>query len=178
MRKMLILAVLNGTVMAMIDSRPEPLPPALDAAVHDPLLTLLLESRIPARIAWVAADGTPRLAPMWFSWTGSEVVVSAFAGARKLADLVPPAPVAVSIDTEAFPYRSIAIRGVVTDLSPVPGLTPDYEAAAARYLGDQVGRRWCEALRPHTSQIRITIRPTRAVVADVARDSPFFQGAR
>lgn len=45
----------------------------------------LLRSREPARVAYTAADGTPRVFPMLFHWTGEEVVLSTFAGARKIA---------------------------------------------------------------------------------------------
>ncbi|WP_346742748.1 sigma factor [Spongiactinospora sp. TRM90649] len=37
------------------------------------------------RLAYVAADGTPRVFPMLLHWTGDEVVMSTFAGARKIA---------------------------------------------------------------------------------------------
>ena len=34
----------------------------------------LLASTVPARLAYVAADGTPRVLPTWFHWTGEELV--------------------------------------------------------------------------------------------------------
>ncbi|MCK9921380.1 hypothetical protein MXD61_05635 [Frankia sp. AgPm24] len=33
-----------------------------------------LASTIPARFAYVALDGTPRVVPTWFHWTGEELV--------------------------------------------------------------------------------------------------------
>lgn len=156
---------------------PHRLPTALRAVAADPILQLLLESRIPARLAWTASDGSPRIAPMWFTWTGEHFVVSAFAGARKLANLTPATQVALSIDTEDFPYRSLAVRGVVTEVRTVDGLTPDYESAAARYLSSQLSEAWCDALRPGTNQVRISIRPTAAVVSDLARGQFFSRRA-
>jgi len=69
----------------------------------------LLNSTIPARIAYVANDGTPRITPTWFHWNGSEVVMATFGAGPN----VRPAPgrpaalranpnVAITIDTEAF----------------------------------------------------------------------------
>lgn len=38
----------------------------------------LLGSSIPARMAYVAADGTPRVVPTWFEWTGTEIVMATY----------------------------------------------------------------------------------------------------
>jgi hypothetical protein len=39
----------------------------------------LLASTVPARFAYMAADGTPRVLPTWFHWTGEELVMPTFA---------------------------------------------------------------------------------------------------
>ena len=36
----------------------------------------LLNSKIPARLAYTAKDGTPRVIPTWFHWDGSELVMA------------------------------------------------------------------------------------------------------
>lgn len=148
--------------------------PAVLAAPGDyPALAVLLESRVPARVAWVAPDGGPRVAPMWFSWNGRRLVVTAFAGAAKLQGLTVGARVAVSVDTDDFPYRSLSVKAVVSDVRPADGLTAEYEAAAARYLGPGVAAAWCEALAG-ADQVNIELQPTSAVVSDLGRDSAFF----
>jgi hypothetical protein len=38
----------------------------LDSAIAQRLLS----SAIPARLAYIAADGTPRIVSSWFHWTG------------------------------------------------------------------------------------------------------------
>jgi hypothetical protein len=40
----------------------------------------LLNSKIPARLAYIAKDGTPRVIPTWFHWDGSDFVMAAFMG--------------------------------------------------------------------------------------------------
>ena len=37
----------------------------------------LLKSTIPARLAYVWTDGTPRVVPIWFHWNGRELVLGA-----------------------------------------------------------------------------------------------------
>jgi hypothetical protein len=78
----------------------------------------LLASTVPARSAFVWTDGTPRVLPTWFHWTGAELVMPTFLSAphvRKAAARVEalranPA-VAVTIDTEEFPPEGAAAAG-------------------------------------------------------------------
>jgi hypothetical protein len=113
---------------------------------------------------------------MWFSWSPERgaFFVSAFAGASKLSGLHTGTSVALSIDSDDFPYRSLNVRGAITAVDPAEGLTDDYVRAAERYLGQQNARRWIAHLGPACKQVGIEIRPLRVIVADVARDSDFM----
>ena len=44
------------------------------ALLHHPVAQELLHSTNPARLAYSWHDGTPRVVPIWFHWTGQEVV--------------------------------------------------------------------------------------------------------
>ena len=44
----------------------------------------LLAATVPARYAYLAGDGTPRVLPSWFHWTGEELVMPAFLAAPYL----------------------------------------------------------------------------------------------
>jgi nitroimidazol reductase NimA-like FMN-containing flavoprotein (pyridoxamine 5'-phosphate oxidase superfamily) len=70
----------------------------------------LLASKELARLAYVAADGTPRVFPMLFHWTGTEVVLSTFGGAKVRALRVRP-DVAITIDAASTPPEVLLIRG-------------------------------------------------------------------
>src|SRR3954471_8544244 len=78
----------------------------------------LLSSTIPARYAYTATDGTPRIVASWFVWTGEELVMPTFiAGphvrhaAYRVKTLRARPEVAVSIDTESWPPELLTIRG-------------------------------------------------------------------
>ncbi|MEA3214794.1 MAG: hypothetical protein QOJ19_950 [Acidimicrobiia bacterium] len=43
---------------------------AVETLQTDAVAKELMESRIPARLAYIWHDGTPRVVPMWFHWTG------------------------------------------------------------------------------------------------------------
>ena len=59
--------------------------------------------------------------------------------AARLAAIRANPVVALTIDTENFPFRSVAIRGRA-EIDEVDGLAPEYVASAHRYLGDAGGR--------------------------------------
>src|ERR1035437_3038782 len=75
----------------------------------------LLESRIPARLAYIATDGTPRVIPIWFHWNGTEFVMGTPPKAPKLKALAKNPRVALTIDDNSFPHKVLLGRGTGTD---------------------------------------------------------------
>ena len=43
--------------------------------LNDPIARELLRSTMPARLAYTWPDGTPRVVPIWFHWTGEDLVM-------------------------------------------------------------------------------------------------------
>ncbi len=128
--------------------------------LETPLAQRLLASTELARLAYVAADGTPRVFPMLFHWTGQELVFGTFAGARKIAALRARPDVAITIDTAAMPPAVLLIRGqaAVTD---VDGIVPEYALAQYRYARLERGAaNIAEVDRPGTRMARLAVRPS------------------
>jgi hypothetical protein len=127
----------------------------------------LLAAPLPARYAYTATDGTPRVLPSWFHWTGDELVMPTFlaaphvrAPARRLAALRSNPDVAVTIDTETFPPQVLLLRGRAA-ISEVDGVVPEYALAARRYLGDPAATTYLAHIdQPGTRMARIAVRPT------------------
>jgi PPOX class probable F420-dependent enzyme len=116
------------------------------ALLNDPLAVELLASRFPARLAYLWLDGTPRVVPIWFHWTGSELVMCSPAKAPKLKALGQHPEVSVTIDSDEWPYRVLSLRGTAT-VTMRDDVAPEYAAAAERYLGPEGGRAWVEQVR-------------------------------
>src|SRR5437660_8714 len=93
----------------------------------------LLHSRIPARFAYIATDGTPRVVPIWFHWNGTEIVMATPPKAPKLKGLAKNPKVSLTIDDNDFPHKVLLIRGTAR-LQPVDGVAPEYALAADRYF--------------------------------------------
>jgi Pyridoxamine 5'-phosphate oxidase len=143
----------------------------------------LLSSSIPARSAYTSADGTPRVVPSWFHWTGEELVMPTFISAPhvrhpayRVRDLRANPDVAVTIDTDSFPPESLTIRGRA-EISEVDGIVPEYAMAAHRYLGDEEATAYLEQIdHPSTRMARIAVRPTWVGVLDFQTRLPSALG--
>jgi PPOX class probable F420-dependent enzyme len=129
--------------------------------LQHPAAQELLQSKIPARLAYVWTDGTPRVVPIWFHWNGSEFVLGTPSKAPKLKALAMNPKVALTIDDNTFPNKVLLVRGTAR-LEPMQGVVPEYAMAADRYFGTQQGRAWVEqmsALVKDQDMVRITITP-------------------
>jgi hypothetical protein len=127
--------------------------------LQHPISQELLVSTIPARLAYVWTDGTPRVVPIWFHWNGREVVMATPPKAPKLKALVKNPKVAITIDNNTHPHKVLSIRGTVR-LQAVDGIAAEYIAAAERYFGREQGDAWLSQLRGMiSSMVRIVVTP-------------------
>jgi hypothetical protein len=127
----------------------------LDHSVAKELLT----SKIPARLAYVWTDGTPRVVPIWFHWTGRELVLASPPKAPKLKALAKNPNVAVTIDDNTFPHKVLLIRGRAR-IEHVEGIVPEYAAAAGRYFGKEQASAWLGQVRASMpAMAKITVTP-------------------
>lgn len=127
--------------------------------LQHPASQALLHSKIPARLAYVWTDGTPRVVPVWFHWNGRELVVGTPAKAPKLKALKKNPKVALTIDDNTFPHKVLLVRGTAR-LEPVNGIVPEYALAAERYFDEELRKAWLAQLSSMVQQmVRITITP-------------------
>jgi hypothetical protein len=130
---------------------------SLDLLQH-PVSRELLASTIPARLAYVATDGTPRVVPIWFHWNGNEFVMGSPPKAPKLKALAKNPRVALTIDDNKFPHKVLLVRGS-SRIEMVDGVAPEYAAAAERYFGREQGQAWIAqlgAMVPTMARISVT----------------------
>ena len=131
---------------------------SLDLLQH-PTSQSLLQSRIPARLAYIWTDGTPRVVPIWFHWDGRAFVLGTPPKAPKLKALAENPKVALTIDDDNFPHKVLLVRGSAR-LEKLQGIVPEYALAAERYFGSQQGKAWVEQLRSMTQEmVRISVTP-------------------
>ena len=117
-------------------------------------------------MAPTAGYATPRVVPMQFHWTGSEVVLSSWPDDPKVGALRVHPQVALTLDTTEPPFRVLQIRGVA-EVGIVAGVSAELEAAATRYMGPEGGRAWVDQVgRLSSHMARIAVRPEWVDVLD------------
>jgi hypothetical protein len=129
------------------------------ALLQHPAAQELLRSTIPARLAYVWTDGSPRVVPIWFHWNKRELVMASPSKAPKLKALAKNPKVALTIDDNTFPHKVLLIRGRA-QLEPVKGIVPEYALAANRYFDKEQAKAWVAQLASMIQEmVRITITP-------------------
>jgi Pyridoxamine 5'-phosphate oxidase len=134
--------------------------------LSDPLAQELMQSRIPARLAYIAPDGFPRAIPIGFHWNGSEFVLATVPHAPKVPALEANPKVALTIDTETFPPRVLLVRGTAT-IELVDGVPPEYLAASRKAVApDQFDAFEAQVRAMYKQMARIKIKPLWAKLLD------------
>jgi hypothetical protein len=107
----------------------------IDDELATPGAQELLTSTSGAHLAYLAKDGTPRVIPVGFFWTGNEFVISTATTSPKVTALRGRPDVALAIDAGDTPdqARSLSIRGRAS-IEIVDGVVPEYLAAARKIM--------------------------------------------
>jgi nitroimidazol reductase NimA-like FMN-containing flavoprotein (pyridoxamine 5'-phosphate oxidase superfamily) len=133
--------------------------------LEEPIAQELLQSPQLARLAYTWVDGTPRVVPLWFHWTGEAVTFGTPAKAPKLKTLSTHPDVAVTIDdSSSWPYRALLLRGRAT-VEMLDDVSAEYAASAHRYFGEEQGNAWVGQLRG-APMARISVVPSWVGVLD------------
>ena len=139
-------------------------PQDLARVLSDPLAQELMQSSIPARLAYVGPDGFPRAIPIGFHWDGSHFVLCTVPHAPKVPALNPK--VALTVDTNAFPPHVLLVRGTAA-IDIVDGVPPEYLAASRKAVGpDQWDAFEAQVRAMYKQMARITITPLWAKLLD------------
>jgi hypothetical protein len=118
----------------------------------------ILRTATLARLAYDGIDGTPRVIPIGFLWTGRAVVVATHPTAPKFAALRARPRVALTIDTPS-PTRSLLLRGDA-EIEVLDGVVPEYlEAAAKSMAGEQLAAFEESCRETYDRMARISIVP-------------------
>ncbi|MDQ3780730.1 MAG: pyridoxamine 5'-phosphate oxidase family protein [Chloroflexota bacterium] len=136
------------------------------ALLNDSVAQELLRSTIPARLAYTWYDGTPRVVPIWFHWTGDEVGLGGPPDAPKVKAIEERPAVALTIDSNGWPHKVLMIRGAAA-VTFVDGVISEYALAARRYFGEEQGRARVDQVGSLVTEMaRIAVRPAWVGIID------------
>jgi hypothetical protein len=143
-------------------------PDEVRSRLADPVADRLLNSANPARLAYVAEDGTPRVVPVGFHWNGVTIVIGTVPGSAKVTALQANPAVALTVDTSppAWPPNVLLIRGTAA-VTLVAGVFPEYVAASKKLTPPEEFANWEAGVRALYDQMaRIDITPTWVKIHD------------
>ncbi len=144
--------------------------------LNDPVAQQLLNAPMPAHLAYAWSDGTPRLIPIGFTWTGTELVTGTPSTLPKVCALKNGDRVAVTYDTYVMPFKVLSIRGII-NFSPYEGLVPEWVAAGERMCGKEGGQAFANMVAAMIqagafSMLRLAVKPTWVGILDFEKRFP------
>jgi Pyridoxamine 5'-phosphate oxidase len=138
----------------------------------DPIAQELLNAAIPARLAYVGLDESPRAIPIGFGYDGKHLNAFTVPISPKVAAIRAHPQVALTVDTEYFPPHVLMVRGTAS-VTLEAGVPDEYVEAARRYVPAEMFAAWEQQVRGlYDEMARIAITPTWAKVLDFETRAP------
>ncbi|MFD3686882.1 PPOX class F420-dependent oxidoreductase [Nocardiopsis sp. NPDC058631] len=135
------------------------------ASISDPRVRdFLLQGTRTGKLAYVASDGRPLAAPVWFTVEGDEVVFNTGRDTAKGRALARDPRVTLVVDLEEAPFGFVQVQGEAS-VSEDPGeLVRTATVIARRYMGpdkaEEFGRR-----NGTPGELVVRVRPTKVLAA-------------
>ncbi len=138
-----------------------------------PISQELLGSSIPARLAYIGVDGSPRVIPIGFWWTGEQVVMATVPASAKVRALRQNPRVAITVDTQNdWPPRVLLIRGAAR-VELVDGVPDPYVDASRKVVPSSEFEGWEQGVRAlYDEMVLITVDPDWAKLLDFETTLP------
>ncbi len=116
----------------------------------------LLQKKAFAHLATLMQDGSPQVTPVWFDYDGSTIRINTAKGRVKDKNMRRNGRVALAIQDPDNPYRYLAVRGRVEEVTEA-GADTHIDSLAKKYLGqDRYPYR-----QPGEVRVTYRIRPER-----------------
>jgi PPOX class probable F420-dependent enzyme len=135
------------------------------ASVTDPQVTAFLQAGTrTGKLSYVAADGRPLVAPVWFILEDGCVVFNTGKDTAKGKALARDPRATLCVDLEEPPYGFVQLQGIA-ELSEDPGdLLRTATAIAARYVGRDRAEEFGER-NGVPGELVVRLRPTKTLAA-------------
>jgi PPOX class probable F420-dependent enzyme len=94
----------------------------------------ILQKRGYAHLATLMKDGSPQVTPVWYDFDGTHIRINTAKGRLKDKNMRRDKQVALSIQDPDNPYRYLAIRGDIDEITE-NGADAHIDSLAKKYLG-------------------------------------------
>jgi PPOX class probable F420-dependent enzyme len=117
-----------------------------------------------AMLGYLAADGRPLIAPVWFIVDNGELVFNTARESAKGRALARDSRVAICVDDPHPPYSFVQVQGIASVQDGAPDLLDIATRIGGRYMGThrakEIGRR-----NAVPGELVVRVRPTKVVSA-------------
>ncbi|WP_419552510.1 PPOX class F420-dependent oxidoreductase [Candidatus Poriferisodalis sp.] len=121
------------------------------------------------KLAWVAADGRPHVAPVWFVVEDGDLLFATGTRSGKALAMAREPRVSLVVDTEAPPYAFAKVDGVVEISEDREELRRVSTLAGARYMGADEAESFGER-NSGPGECLVRLRPTSIIGIDDVAD--------
>jgi PPOX class probable F420-dependent enzyme len=132
--------------------------------LSDDVIAFLSEGTRTAMLGYVAADGRPLVAPVWFVVQGQELVFNTGKDNAKGRALARDPRVVICVDDPHPPYSFVQVQGVASLSDDPTDLLAVATRTGGRYMGadraDEYGRR-----NGVPGELVVRVRPTKVISA-------------
>jgi PPOX class probable F420-dependent enzyme len=132
--------------------------------LSDEVIEFLSTGTRTGKLAYLAADGRPLVAPVWFIVEDGNIVFNTGKDTAKGRALARDSRVAMTVDDERPPYSFVQVQGVAGTSEDPQQLLDTATRIAGRYVGDdraaEFGRR-----NGVPGELVVRIRPTKVIKA-------------
>ena len=129
-------------------------------ALSDQVVAFLSEGTRTAVFGWVASDGRPLAAPVWFFVDGDELVFNTGKDTAKGKALLRDPRVVLCIDDSQPPYSFVQVQGVATLSEDPAELLDTATRLGGRYMGADRAREFGER-NGVPGELVVRVRPTK-----------------
>jgi PPOX class probable F420-dependent enzyme len=102
--------------------------------IPDSFMDLVKQKKSFAHLATLMPDGTPQVTPVWFDMVGEHLRINTARGRVKDKNMQKNSAVAISIIDPDNPYRHLALRGRIVNVTE-DGADDHIDSLAKKYLG-------------------------------------------
>jgi PPOX class probable F420-dependent enzyme len=117
------------------------------------------------KLGWVAADGRPLVAPIWFVVEGNDLLFNTGASSAKGRAIVRDPRLVLTVDFETAPYAYVQVQGVGEITEELDEVRRIATLTGARYMGADRAEEF-GARNGVPGELGVRLRPTR-IVADL-----------
>ncbi|TCP56477.1 PPOX class probable F420-dependent enzyme [Tamaricihabitans halophyticus] len=133
-------------------------------SLADPAVRTFLETGTrTGKVAFVARDGRPLVAPIWFVVEGEELLFNTGKDTAKGRAIARDPRIALSVDVEHPPYDFVQVQGVASTSEDPAELLRVATAIGGRYMGldraEEFGKR-----NGVPGELVVRVRPTKIIV--------------